>query len=152
MFRVNPLPEFECIQLIRNSGSIMIKDDLNVPYQNEIKWTFLHKATQIGSIQLVEELLHRNASVNVVTNKGNSPMHIACKSLGKHKKYFDIFNILATTINCDFRIKNKQNEIALELIPSINLKKQCLAMLKSVTITPNIEWAIALLTLMTQTN
>ena len=138
------------MQFIRNSGSIMIKDDFNIPYNTDTRWTFLHKAVHFGSIQLVEELLNHNASVNVVTNKGNTPMHLACKFLGKHKKYFDIFTILATNVTCDFRIKNKNGQIALEVIQSMNLKKQCLAALRSVTITPNIDWAIAYLVLQTQ--
>lgn len=41
-------------------------------------WSALHKASQLGNLEIIEELINKSANVNATTSTKSTPLHWAC--------------------------------------------------------------------------
>lgn len=75
--------------------------DVDVNHQNQEGQTALHLACKEGHIDIVKELLQRDAKCNLLSKRGNTPLHLACYYNRK-----DVVEILLNS-GVDVNIKSK---------------------------------------------
>lgn len=148
LLRKNPKIQI-IVSILRRDGHYLNQKEINQPMVGAAnEQTFLHRAVQLGAIDMVEELVNRRANPNCVTTKSaldsfyssilfdisdatdTTPVHLACKFMKSHRRYVEIFKCLVRQ-GGDLRKVNWQSKTPLDLIESRQLQREILRFLKT---------------------
>ncbi|KAH7650210.1 hypothetical protein FG379_003289 [Cryptosporidium bovis] len=113
----------ECARYGELEDLVKILDNyqVNVDYKDENGNTALHKSCANGHIDIVSELLKRNASINIQNNNGNSPLHWAVTNK-KKEVVIELLNDPRSPSDggADVLLKNHINKSVLTEVFNIN--------------------------------
>jgi hypothetical protein len=84
---------------------------------NNMHNTPLTMAVYVKSNQICKCLLDNNACANIADRKGNTPLHIACVT-----GCFDLVELIVSNTECDLKLKNQNEETALDLLWTTAIK------------------------------
>lgn len=119
-FQLNLLHEvasknrLDLVELLINKGAD--PNQLNTHHM-----TPLTIAIQQNNFKMVECLLENGSCVNIQDKKGNTPLHIACTSQQLNDNLIEL--LIHSNNECDFKIKNINEETALDLLWSMAIKE-----------------------------
>ena len=93
-----------------DSAKILLENGADIDAQDVNGWTSLHKACQIGNVEMVELLISKKANPKKTSNKGWIPLHIA--AINNH---YEIIELLHSKIK-DTNLDAKDHEGSTALI------------------------------------
>ncbi|KAH8739966.1 hypothetical protein FG386_001079 [Cryptosporidium ryanae] len=113
----------ECARYGELEDLVKILDNykVDVDYKDKHGNTALHKSCANGHVDIVLELLKRNASINIQNNNGNSPLHWAVTNK-KKEVIIELLNDprLPSEGGADVLLKNYMNKSVLTEVFNIN--------------------------------
>ncbi|KAK9380649.1 ankyrin repeat-containing domain protein [Kockiozyma suomiensis] len=87
---------------------------LDIDAVDEAGWTTLHIAASVGSLEIVDLLVHYGASLNVTTSAGQTPLHYAVS-----RERVDVVRRLVELYPAATRVRDKRGQIPLHRAAAI---------------------------------
>ncbi|MBW4617933.1 MAG: ankyrin repeat domain-containing protein [Cyanosarcina radialis HA8281-LM2] len=73
----SPLQISDIDEYLNQGGDINYRDSRLIHNYHPLGWTLLHYAADEGNIEVIKYLAHRGAALNIVDEKGQTPLDLA---------------------------------------------------------------------------